>query len=377
MTVKKYGLSGISSNVELGIDGLRIIADPSYVSLKNNDEVALTRLKVADGVDADDVVTKAQHDAKQNTLTIAAGSEPYLDITADELSVKQLLVTDVTVDNIYATIELFVAANYTGSEYQSGDIIILMAATDSQKRVYIHNGGSAATVADFTRMQVDLSETVIRAMFSAGSGLTYNAATGQFSLDVVTAADVSVDDTGFSTIVGATAQACLLTVDTVITSILQGMGDFQDLFGVTIGQNNLGTFTHGIFSNNSNVKTVLQEAETELHNMTLSASTLICVDGSATKDDTVVNLTPTIPSGRTIKRIYLNVTQVFDGTPTLQIGTLADSDWIVGTADFDLTQAGVQEKTVYLHTVADTDLIATIFAVGSTTGAIEFSVEAC
>ena len=45
---KNYGLSGVSTDVELGVDGLRIISDGTAVSLRNNANSAYAELLVAD-----------------------------------------------------------------------------------------------------------------------------------------------------------------------------------------------------------------------------------------------------------------------------------------------------------------------------------------
>ncbi|MES1922850.1 hypothetical protein MHBO_004378, partial [Bonamia ostreae] len=217
MTSKRYGLSGISSSVELGKNGLKLVNNGSQVELRSNDGLSLVELRVADGTVNNAVVTKSQLDEKQGSLSIAPGSQNYLELQGDVLSVKNLLVHDVVVDNVQVDIASYVAANYTGSELQQGDILILMNATDSQKRSYIHNGGVAGDATDFTRLQVDLSESVIRAMFSAGTGISYNPATGEIAVDA-TAAEISSDPTGLVLVTGNTAQAMFASIDSVLDS---------------------------------------------------------------------------------------------------------------------------------------------------------------
>lgn len=55
---KNYGLSGVAADVELGVEGLRIISDGTAVSLRNNTDSAFAELKVADPTSDDAAVTK-------------------------------------------------------------------------------------------------------------------------------------------------------------------------------------------------------------------------------------------------------------------------------------------------------------------------------
>ena len=57
-STKNYGLSGVSTDVELGVAGLRIISDGTAVSMRNNANNAFVELKVADPTSDDAAVTK-------------------------------------------------------------------------------------------------------------------------------------------------------------------------------------------------------------------------------------------------------------------------------------------------------------------------------
>lgn len=116
-----------------------------------------------------------------DALTVAAGSSDYLAIVNGELSIKALAITNVTVDATETSIANFVTANYTGSEFQEGDVVILTAASDGANR-YIHNGGTAGTTADFTVLDNVLSSSEVRGYLSASDGISYNSGTGEFTL---------------------------------------------------------------------------------------------------------------------------------------------------------------------------------------------------
>ena len=115
-------------------------------------------------------------------LTVHSDSQARLEITADnEIKQLALAITKVKTDTVASDIAAFVASSYTaGTEYQEGDVVILVNANEA----YIHNGGSTGTIADFTRIETPgLSAAEIRSLFSAGNGaIGYNAATGAFSL---------------------------------------------------------------------------------------------------------------------------------------------------------------------------------------------------
>ena len=89
-----------------------------------------------------------------------------------QLKLKSLAVTDVQVDSSAASLSAWVTANYTGTEVQEGDMIILTATSSNRTETYIHNGGSAGTTADFTEIQgSDVSGSEVRSYFSGGTGI--------------------------------------------------------------------------------------------------------------------------------------------------------------------------------------------------------------
>lgn len=118
-------------------------------------------------------------------VTIAAGSADYLGIDGQELSIKALAITDVVVNGVETSLANFVTNNYSlGTEFQEGDVIILTAVTDASLMRWIHNGGSAGTIADFTALDNVLTASEVRGYLSGASGVTYNSGTGEISADV-------------------------------------------------------------------------------------------------------------------------------------------------------------------------------------------------
>ena len=124
-------------------------------------------------------------------LTIATDSQGFLTIANGELSISNIAITNVKVDTTYNTLAEFIAVEYVaGNEFQQGDTIILTNATNPQERSYIHNGGIAGDINDFTRLQTDVMPSTVRAMFSATSGLVYNETTGEFATDLDTSLEL-------------------------------------------------------------------------------------------------------------------------------------------------------------------------------------------
>lgn len=115
-------------------------------------------------------------------LTVESNSQQYIKIENGQLEVKPLLIISVTVDDNATDLDDWISSNYTqGDEKQEGDLLILTAPTD--KEVWIHNGGTAGTAADFSKVNTDdIDDAYIRTLFSAGDGLSYNSSTGEFEL---------------------------------------------------------------------------------------------------------------------------------------------------------------------------------------------------
>ena len=122
----------------------------------------------------------------RDVISIASGSENYLGYStaSGELSIKQLAITDVTVDTgVTASAAAYFSANYTGTEYQEGDYVVLAGLTDGQES-WIHNGGTAGTISDFTKVESPhLEDSYIKTLFSGTAPIDYNNVTGEFSLN--------------------------------------------------------------------------------------------------------------------------------------------------------------------------------------------------
>lgn len=137
-------------------------------------------VNVADPINAQDALTLNYFD--NNQLTVGAWSANYLTISGWEINISALAITDVTVDGTSADLATFISTGYTGgNELQEWDTLILTVPAEA----YIHNGWSAWTAADFTLIETPwISDSAIRALFSWGNGIDYNAASWVITVDL-------------------------------------------------------------------------------------------------------------------------------------------------------------------------------------------------
>jgi len=132
-------------------------------------------------------VTRAYLEANA-VVGIATDSANYAELVTvngeKQLKLKPLTITDVAVDTTATSISNWVSSNYTnGDEKQEGDILILTGVT-GRAQTWIHNGGSAASAADFTEIEgQSVSDAEVRAALSASAGIDYNSSTGEFTAD--------------------------------------------------------------------------------------------------------------------------------------------------------------------------------------------------
>lgn len=106
------------------------------------------------------------------TLSVSNG-----DLKAE---VSSLLIAEVFVDNSATSLANWISSvSYPASfDIEEGDTLILTAATGGTL-VYIHNGGSAGTAADFTLIEHPiLSDAYIQALFSDGDGINFTGGSG-------------------------------------------------------------------------------------------------------------------------------------------------------------------------------------------------------
>ena len=155
-----------------------------------NPEVVFDGVIQIDGsITADNhAVTKSYLNAN-SVVDIHADSANYAEIVTvsgqKKLKLKPLTIVDVSVDTSAANQAAWLSANYSsGTEYQEGDVIILTGTGSVRPESYIHNGGSAGTAADWTKIEgADVQASEVRGFLSGSAGVNYNSSTGAITAD--------------------------------------------------------------------------------------------------------------------------------------------------------------------------------------------------
>lgn len=94
------------------------------------------------GLDAEKIISGEFNAAQIPNLNANKITDGIIDVAL----LPAIALTNVMVDT---TMTHFLATNYTGLEMQRGDVLILT----EDKKTYIHNGGTAVKVTDFTLLQ--------------------------------------------------------------------------------------------------------------------------------------------------------------------------------------------------------------------------------
>ena len=237
--------------------------------------------------------TKSALDTKQPTMEIHPDSTEFLSIVDGyKIKVEQLLVADYYIDNAASDLNSFIASvTYNGDGtittsdsvvLDKGTIIILNLAAIPQEKSFIYAGTNNGDETDYGKLGTELNASVIRAFFSAANFLRYDSGTGIYSVAFGTGANelgghaVPVDPTVFGAVLSSASdvQDALKKLETFINQVDTNGANgtatvdlrIDNLIGVS--GSNLGTFAEGIFSQNSDVKSVLQESETAHKNAT-------------------------------------------------------------------------------------------------------------
>ncbi len=225
--------------------------------------------------------------AKQDNLSIHSSSTAFAEfVNGTELKIKRLVTNEVAIDSTSTTLAscLGVGCIFGGGVWavngvplQVGDVLILENATSAQERSWILNGNTNGDAGDFTRLQTDYDESVIKAMFSGSTFLDYDANAGVYTLRLgigatqVGAQTLPMDSTKFSVLsvaqdnqekVNLALESLIVSVDNSASSGSATLGlRLDNLSGVT--GSNLGSFNGSTFSDNQSIKQVLQESETK------------------------------------------------------------------------------------------------------------------
>lgn len=127
-----------------------------------------------------DLVRKQDVSGLSYISSIASGSSSYLSVTNGELSVSNLLVTDVIVNTTDSSLSAYITNSAAGDNLGKGDIVILTAPTDNL--MYIVKSGTGSQASDYEEIQSSLTAAEIVALLTGGTGITV-ASNGTISID--------------------------------------------------------------------------------------------------------------------------------------------------------------------------------------------------
>lgn len=114
----KFGLAGIGNNVQLGKRGPRIKVNSGAVDLRNAADGAYVKLRIADGVDSNDAVTKSQLTNAINGLAAGLEYKGVFDASAGNYNA----ITNASQGDFY---KISVAGTVGSVSYDIGDMIIV------------------------------------------------------------------------------------------------------------------------------------------------------------------------------------------------------------------------------------------------------------
>ena len=121
-----------------------------------------------------DLVRKQDVSGLSYISSIASGSSSYLSVTNGELSVSNLLVTDVKVNTTDSSLSDYITNSASSDNLGVGDIVILTAP--SANLMYIVKSGSGSQTSDFEEIQSSLTAAEIASNLTGGTGIEVTSA---------------------------------------------------------------------------------------------------------------------------------------------------------------------------------------------------------
>jgi hypothetical protein len=150
------------------------------------------------GVKCDNAPTENNHLVRKQDVAglsfidgIADGSSSMLSVSGGKLSISNLAITDVHVDNTQTSLANFIAnESSTAAGLQEGDVLILTAPSDGTE-TYIVSGANGSSAANYTQIESPLSAAEVGAVLQAGDGISVNASNATISANIEAGAGLS------------------------------------------------------------------------------------------------------------------------------------------------------------------------------------------
>ena len=143
------------------------------------------------GVKCDNAPTEDSHLVRKQDVAglsfidgIADGSSSMLSVSGGKLSISNLAITDVHVDNTQTSLANFITnESSTAAGLQEGDVLILTAPSDGTE-TYIVSGANGSSAANYTQIESPLSAAEVGAVLQAGDGISVNASNATISANM-------------------------------------------------------------------------------------------------------------------------------------------------------------------------------------------------
>lgn len=163
-------------------DYITSVADTATVDLTRDGGGQLTADVKVSGTANNNIIIDGSNGLYSKKYTVDPSSSAYMSIDGDNvITVSQLLIKDVVVDNTSETVSAAITAGST-SGMGEGDTLILPSDPDGSS-AWIHNGGSSGTAADFTQIDVGISDAQVRNLFSGTFPIKYTNGTGEIGIE--------------------------------------------------------------------------------------------------------------------------------------------------------------------------------------------------
>lgn len=150
------------------------------------------------GVKCDNAPTENSHLVRKQDVAglsfidgIADGSSSMLSVSGGKLSISNLAITDVHVDNTQTSLANFIAnESSTAAGLQEGDVLILTAPSDGTE-TYIVSGANGSSAGNYTQIESPLSAAEVGAVLQAGDGISVNASNATISANIAAGAGLA------------------------------------------------------------------------------------------------------------------------------------------------------------------------------------------
>lgn len=150
------------------------------------------------GVKCDNAPTENNHLVRKQDVAglsfidgIDAGSSSMLSVSNGKLSISNLAITDVHVDNTQTSLANFIAnESSTAASLAEGDVLILTAPSAGTE-TYIVSGANGSSAGNYTQIESPLSAAEVGAVLQAGDGISVNASNATISANIAAGTGLS------------------------------------------------------------------------------------------------------------------------------------------------------------------------------------------